>query len=101
VRPADDGHLLLSALGVLAWLAWFVFDQRPAQAVAVIRGLPTLPLLGSVQRPAAALVAAPRSCSANRSHHGGSAAGESGAHGGGVHDVARVERAGIHEAARH
>ena len=59
-RP-DDGHLFLSALGVLAWLAWLVFTTSVVlEAVAVIRGLPTprLPLLGSVQRPAAALVAA-------------------------------------------
>jgi len=59
-RP-DDGHLFLSALSVLAWMAWLVFTTSVVlEAVAVIRGLPTprLPLLGSVQRPAAALVAA-------------------------------------------
>lgn len=59
-RP-DDGHLFLGALAVVAWLAWLAFAVCVVvEAVAVVRGLPSprLPLLGTPQRAAAALIAA-------------------------------------------
>ena len=57
----DDGHLFLTALAVVAWLAWAAFTVSVAvEAVAVARGLPSprLPLLRVPQRAASTLVAA-------------------------------------------
>ena len=60
LRP-DDGTLLLSVLTVVAWVSWALFTVTVlAEAVAQVRGLPSLrlPGLGGVQRPVAVLVAA-------------------------------------------
>lgn len=57
----DDGHLFLTALAVVAWLAWAAFTVSVAvEAVAVVRGLPSprLPLLRVPQHAASTLVAA-------------------------------------------
>jgi LysM repeat protein/DNA-binding SARP family transcriptional activator len=57
----DDGQLFLTALAVVAWLAWAAFTVSVAvEAVAVARGLPSprLPLLRVPQRAASTLVAA-------------------------------------------
>lgn len=57
----DDGHLFLTALAVVAWLAWAAFTVSVAvEVVAVARGLPSprLPLLRVPQRAASTLVAA-------------------------------------------
>ena len=54
-RP-DDGHLLLTALTLLAWGAWAVFAVSVVvETVAMLRGLPTprLPLAGAPQKVAA------------------------------------------------
>lgn len=57
----DDGHLFLTSLAVVAWLAWAAFTVSVAvEAIAVSRGLPSprLPLLRVPQRAASTLVAA-------------------------------------------
>ncbi len=57
----DDGHLFLAMLSLVAWLAWAAFAVCVVvEAVAAIRGIPSprLPLLGTPQRTAGALVAA-------------------------------------------